>query len=75
MTTGACVASCLTNFGALGHNFGIPNQFRCLKLLYSRSAGLKIGEYAQNEDPITNSYKIIKKISFFVSNWDTSLNP
>jgi hypothetical protein len=24
----------LTNFGAMGLNFGIPNQFRCLKVLY-----------------------------------------
>ena len=34
----------LTNFGALGLNVGIPNHFRCRKVIYSSQAGLKIGE-------------------------------
>ena len=37
----------LTNFRALGLNFGIPNHFRCLNVLYSSSAGLKMWEYHQ----------------------------
>jgi hypothetical protein len=35
--------SFLTNCIALGPNFGPPNHFRCLKVLYSSSAGLKMG--------------------------------
>ena len=34
----------LTNVEALGLNFGIPNQFKCLKVLHSSSAGSKMGE-------------------------------
>jgi len=34
----------LTNFGALGLNVGIPNHFRCRKVIYSSQVGLKIGE-------------------------------
>jgi hypothetical protein len=45
----------VTNCIALGPNFGLPNHFKCLKVLYSSSAGLKMGYRTKNEHPSSDS--------------------